>query len=314
MGLEQATFINGLVTTNPTATDSVAQADDHIRLIKTAIRNTFPGVTNALTVTHDELNVLDANTSPTASTLTNQWRMIVNDGTDMKQIDMTDLKTYLTNNLPITSSMIADGTIQEADLADGSVSQAKLAPDAQGVPSGAIMAWTTNTPPNGWLMCYGQEVSRTTYATLFAAIGITYGSNDSTTFTLPDLRGRVIAARDDMGGSAASRLTSINTALGSTGGNETHTLTESELAAHRHLVSKSGYYGPTSSYVALTASNSIISYNIDPDYSQPQENATSYRFEGISGDADIGLTSETGDSSPHANVQPTIVLNYIIKI
>jgi microcystin-dependent protein len=240
--------------------------------------------------------------------------MIVNDGTDMKQINMTDLKTYLTSNLAITSSMITDGTIQEADLADGCVSQAKLAPDAQGVPSGAVMAWPTNTAPNGWLLCYGQDVSRTTYSTLYAAIGTTYGSNDSTTFTLPDLRGRVIAGKDDMGGAAAGVMTDYGTTLGGTGGSEHVALTESELAAHRHLAVKDGSRGPTGGYTALTSSNSIIRYSIDPDYSQPQENATSYSLEGISGDADIGLTSQTGTGQAHENTQPTMILNYIIKI
>lgn len=296
MGLEQATFINGLVTTNPTATDSVAQADDHIRLIKTAIRNTFPGVTDALSVTQDELNVLDANTSPTASTLTNTWRMIVNDGTDMKQINMTDLKTYLTGNLAITSSMITDGTIQEADLADGSVSQAKLAPDAQGVPSGIIMAWPTGTAPTGWLLCYGQDVSRTTYSTLYTAIGTIYGSNDSTTFTLPDLRGRVIAGKDDMGGAAAGLMSDYGATLGATGGSEHVTLTESEMPSHTHT------------------GNVNLRTNWEGGYSTRSPVGTGdARYNG-NGTSPPLTINNTGGGAAHENTQPTMILNYIIKI
>lgn len=59
MALETASYINGLVATNPTATDTVAQADDHIRLIKAAIKATFPNVTGAITATQAEVNKLD---------------------------------------------------------------------------------------------------------------------------------------------------------------------------------------------------------------------------------------------------------------
>lgn len=60
MALETASYINGLIATNPTATDTVAQADDHIRLIKAAIKATFPNVSGAMTATHTILNGLDA--------------------------------------------------------------------------------------------------------------------------------------------------------------------------------------------------------------------------------------------------------------
>ena len=68
MALEIASYINGLVATNPTATDTVAQADDHIRLIKAAIKATFPNVTGAITATHTILNGLDARVTTLEST------------------------------------------------------------------------------------------------------------------------------------------------------------------------------------------------------------------------------------------------------
>jgi hypothetical protein len=66
MALETASYINGLVATNPTATDTVAQADDHIRLIKAAIKATLPNITGAMTASHTELNTLDGITATTA--------------------------------------------------------------------------------------------------------------------------------------------------------------------------------------------------------------------------------------------------------
>lgn len=58
MALETGTYIDSLVATNPVATDGLAQADDHMRLIKAAIKATFPNITGAVTVTHTELNTV----------------------------------------------------------------------------------------------------------------------------------------------------------------------------------------------------------------------------------------------------------------
>lgn len=90
--------------------------------------------------------------------------------------------------------------------------------------------------PAGWYECYGQAVSRTTYAAAFGVLGTTWGAGDaSTTFNLPDLRGRVTAGLDNMGGSAANRLTAgvsgiAGTTLGGAGGDQA-------TQAHNHTVS-----------------------------------------------------------------------------
>lgn len=101
------------------------------------------------------------------------------------------------------------------------------------LPAGSLVAYAGATAPAGYLLCYGQNVSRTTYAALFDAIGTTWGAGDgSTTFTLPDLRGRAVFGKDNMGGSAASRVTSgtsgiTGTTLGASGGDE-------RLHSHSH--------------------------------------------------------------------------------
>ena len=94
------------------------------------------------------------------------------------------------------------------------------------VPPGTIVAFGGQTPPPGWLLADGSEVSRTQFPALYAAIGVTYGpGNGSTTFNLPDLRGR--APVDADGG--ANRLTGPNNTIGKSGGQDRHTLTESEM-------------------------------------------------------------------------------------
>ena len=115
--------------------------------------------------------------------------------------------------------------------AAGQVKASALGNVPAGNPSGLIAPYAGSTAPSGWLLCGGQAVSRSTYATLFTAIGTTYGTGDgSTTFNLPDLRGRAPHGVDNMGGTAANRVTSggsgiTGTTLGAVGGTETHTLT-----------------------------------------------------------------------------------------
>ena len=90
--------------------------------------------------------------------------------------------------------------------------------------TGEVKPFAGATVPAGHLLCFGQTISRTAYAGLFAVLGTTYGAGDgSTTFNLPDMRGRIAAGADNMGGSAAGRLTSGTMSpdgqtLGATGG------------------------------------------------------------------------------------------------
>lgn len=161
---------------------------------------------------------------------------------------------------------------------------------AASVPVGTILDYAGTSAPTGFLLCYGQNVSRTTYAALFAAIGTTFGTGDGvTTFGIPDLRGRVAAGKDDMGGASANRLTDQSggldgDVLGDTGGAETHQLTTSELAAHTH-----GQW------------NSVANH---ADYVSGQTSAGT--------NSTSGTTGSAGGDTAHNNVQPTIILNKII--
>jgi microcystin-dependent protein len=101
------------------------------------------------------------------------------------------------------------------------------------IPVGFVGSFAGSTAPAGWLLCYGQQVSTTTYAALFAVLGTTYGSGAGT-FGIPDYRGRADFGQDNMGGSAANRITvaGLNfdgTVLGGTGGGQNQTLTLAQL-------------------------------------------------------------------------------------
>lgn len=109
-----------------------------------------------------------------------------------------------------------------------------------GTPIGSIHDFAGSTAPSGWYLCYGQNVSRTTYAALFAVVGTTYGAGDGlTTFGLPDCRGRATFGQDNMGGVAANRITVAGgnfdgTVLGGVGGQQNQTLTTAQIASHAH--------------------------------------------------------------------------------
>jgi microcystin-dependent protein len=204
---------------------------------------------------------------------------------------------------------------------------------------GEVFDWAGPTEPAGSVFCYGQALSREAYAALFDAIGTTYGAGDgSTTFNVPDLRGRVVAGQDDMGGSSANRLTSpINgDTLGAAGGSESHTLTEGQLPGHTHVVSLStdengahihftlgetNFGNPAGGDHWSTGSESPIAqqgvgggddrqYNLAPSASGATTGGTSGN--GAHTHSVIGATAATGSGAAHNNVQPTLILNKCI--
>ena len=105
----------------------------------------------------------------------------------------------------ITSNEMGVGAVTTNAISDGSVTLAKLNSNVIFVPSGGIMAFAMNGAPTGWLAADGTAVSRSTYATLFAAISTTYGVGDgATTFNVPDLRGYFVRGSGTNGDGTAS--------------------------------------------------------------------------------------------------------------
>lgn len=115
---------------------------------------------------------------------------------------------------------VKDAAVTTAKINDGAVTRAKIEA-AERIPTGVIMPFAGTAEPTGWFLCDGRELSRTTYATLFAIIGITHGQgNGTTTFNIPDYRGRFMRGVDSVAGrdaDSASR-TAMNSG-GNTGNN-----------------------------------------------------------------------------------------------
>lgn len=247
---------------------------------------------------------------------------------------LEDIASALTNSLPRDGTAPMQGNLpmggnRVTNVADGvnDTDAANVGQVGAVVPIGTVLPFAGSTAPTGWLFCYGQAVSRTTYASLFSAIGTVYGAGDSTTtFNLPDLRGRTVAGKDDMGGTSADRLTGqtggVNgDTLGAAGGEEAHELTEAEQAEHDH--------GPgTLSGIATGGSHrhdilNSINQGLNPDVQYFGDQGTTADQAGTRTQYDgghthpvslnAGTTASSGSGEAHNNVQPTLIMNMMIK-
>jgi len=218
--LETATYSNDLVITNPAGSDSMNAGDDHIRLVKSVLKNTFPGLNAAA-----------------SRVIGGSFGHLSGDGS-------SSAPAYSFN---------AEATLGFYRSASGTISVAGGRLDGM-CPPGAVLDFAMATVPAGWLECNGQAVSRTTYAALFSAIGTTWGSGDgSTTFNVPPASDRYRRGRNNAGLAGAvgtlqnpANLAHTHTLSVTSGGNSvdhSHTYsgnTGGASAGHTHGFSWSG--------------------------------------------------------------------------
>lgn len=170
---------------------------------------------------------------------------------------------------------------------------------------GVILPFAGTTAPTGWLICDGTAVSRTTYANLFAATGTTFGvGNGTTTFNLPDLRGRSV-----LGAGTGSGLTAR--ARGDTGGSETHQLTAAQMPSHTH----------TGTTVAAGGHSHTFNKSADSSSGPAGSNVASNNNTGagtLATDAEPAhthtfTTAGAGSDGSHPNMHPFVAVNHIVR-
>lgn len=179
--------------------------------------------------------------------------------------------------------------------------QAQIA-TLQPAPAGSIMMWPSNTIPTGWHLCDGSSMARADYPALFAVLGTTYGNNDSSSFNLPDMRGRYVA------GKGANGYNTLHQPTENDGANSV-SLSENQMPEHNHdFVSyNDDYNGSGSGENSDTGDNKPWLYGLSHD-SVSSSNYQTYKK------THKNLIQNKGKGHAHENRPPFIVLNYIIKL
>ena len=200
-------------------------------------------------------------------------------------------------------------------------------------PTGSVVMFASLTPPSGWLLCDGSAVSRTTHADLFSVIGTSFGAgNGTTTFNVPNLKGRVAVGRD----SAEPRFND----LGETGGEITHLLTTAEIPSHTHTQNSHnhtqdahnhtqnshnhiqdphshqvnpGLPGSGGTRLADTTNGFHVTLNTLTATATNQAATATNQAATATNQAATATNQNTGGGGTHNNLQPYIVMSYIIK-
>ena len=182
---------------------------------------------------------------------------------------------------------------------------------------GEIRMFAGNFAPKYWAYCDGRLISISSNTAFFSILGTTYGGNGSTTFAVPDLRGRVA-----VGTGTGNGLSNVQ--LGQMSGTETVALFITQIPAHNHtatagtggtgtatlnaVTANGNTQSPSGNYIAASRTASVASYIASG--TTAAMNAGSITLSNITAGAPtIGIT---GGSQPHSNMQPYLGMNYVI--
>lgn len=313
MGLESATFIDDLDTSNPPSGDPKGQGDDHLRLIKSALKNSIKRVTRAFYVPNtvakaadytvlaaDDNRTIVCNTTaaftltlPTLVAGDAGWCVyVLKVSTEANPVWVVPPSGTINGYTKVRRSVRSRIT---KVLWTGSVFEASR----DGPPVGTIVDYAGSTLPQGHLWPDGSTFTAADFIELNTALS---GN------TKPDYRGRVAAGKDDMGGTSANRLTGLSggvdgDVLGGTGGGQTVTMLQANLPSLNFVVTDPHDHNYLRPNDPVSVRNDIASISV--------WQATTSAF--ASGSSNQSLTAASGGSStPMNTVQPTIVMNKLL--
>ena len=197
---------------------------------------------------------------------------------------------------------------------------------------GAIKPWTKTTAPDGYLLCDGSAVSRTTFADLFAVVGTTYGTgDDSTTFNVPNLQGKMPQGFDgntyNLAGTGGANTVTVavtnnqaatnatNQSVTITGSIDNTSLTTAQLASHTHTATDSYQRGSSGNQAGAIARTSVNrdGQNIVGNAGSGTGHNHSHTLSGtLTGNITTSLTGSVTAAGTNS-FSPFVVVNYIIK-
>lgn len=330
MGLESPSFVNDLVVTNPEGTDARSQGDDHIRNLKSALKSTLPNAERAFyfptttvksaafTVSSTDQNKLfyvDASGQTTSLQVALPQTLTASNAgwqCSFAKADVSSIPLIIT----ASSGTLNSGTVLALSSLRRGIVGTPFSAIWTGVnwvvtrcvqlPLGAVLDVPTTSLPAGYEWANGQSLSSSAlYPEFFSHMG---------SLTVQDRRGRAAFGRDDMGGSAAGRITASSgitgTSLGATGGFQTGALTTNELPVHSHVININDpqhTHGVTGGTVAGTAVGTGGAVGTVP------LNAATIAISS----ATTGITATsnpTGSGAAFSIMPPTIITNHIVVV
>lgn len=326
MGLEAATYISSLVSTNPAATDGVAQGDDHVRLLKAVVQSTFPNAdrawrmpefvsktANYTVLGSDENKIILCDTSGGSFTLTlptpgfDGWMVtVLKTTTDANCVFVAPPSGNIATSVGAVAKVRVNVPYAESRYMYTGSAFCKL--DGLSHP-GTTESFYGATAPAGFVFAYGQTLSGTSadYPELYAVRG---------TLVMPDLRGRLEYGKDDMGGSAASRVTTAGggvdgATLGAVGGGQSVTVLQANLPSVNFVVNiPSGQGSHQHDYTRPGNNVSVAGPGVNKNINTEITNQTS----AATLPALTGTAASGGSGTELQTLPPGVVCNKIMRL